>query len=955
MIKVLNNDSGKIEDIEDGGLPDLIGSGKVSVLKGQELEFEDTDGQRRVVPSEQVFDALDAGFKHVPQKQVQHEELVKESADQPFLAAGVSGLSGLTLGLSNQILAKSGIVSPEKLKALEEGNPIISTGSEIAGGIAPLFFTGGTGLAAKVAAATPAALVERAGIAAAMKAAPLTGKILSKTASKITKDVVDNAVKYGAGSAVEGALYGLGNLINEDALGDAEFNAENALAAMGSNALLGGAFGAGAGAGVAMIGAGARGVRQQYNSLRKKMVDSIDDTEIRKEVLAKLSNEESADELMKKLGASPDELADKMDLEKAGERLGVPLTPGMKEGGVYAGLEGSLAKEPSIGGILTRKEIDKTYKALDDIQELILKDAGDVDALTIGTNAKNGIKAKISEEIEPASLLYEELKGQTADLPITESLKERFKTLRGKDAYSRIYEQGQKFIDNVDNLENYADVSNYRTFIGKELSKAQRAGDGNAVEFFGGLYDNLTTLRTNAIKYNMKAKPFISKQTQITDLLDAQELADKMYRETHQKYEYLGELLGVKSRNMSNLMDKIDDIDDRVLSEKVLNLKKLDEVKMFQTHFPEISDLARAKKLNDMKTKSMTDGVFSPKKFKTILNKMDDVDLQILAPHIKDFKQIKADYSKIVDNLPPNIGPSGTPQGLSFQNMFQIPYQTKEAVRYAIYRSGPNSMLGQMLNNVPLTGSIEKASNKGKKNISDTVDAFFKKSSDLSIKSINRIITGQDLGDKEIKRIEDKMEMYQRSPEEIVDNFTRNNKQLYNAAPKTSESLQAKIMNAAQFLSSKIPKKQVTPFDDATISRSELLKFKNYVDAVENPYKVLDTIKSGYVAPEYMEAFSAVYPKMAEAVKEEFTARLPEFKNLTEKQKADLTKILGIDARKAYSPAGFQTLQGISSEGVNKDLSNAQPKQSKVPVTAAKNIGQSNRSQSGLDRVLYRK
>lgn len=139
MIKVLNNDSGKIEDIEDGGLPDLIGSGKVSVLKGQELEFEDTDGQRRVVPSEQVFDALDAGFKHVPQKQVQHEELVKESADQPFLAAGVSGLSGLTLGLSNQILAKSGIVSPEKLKALEEGNPIISTGSEIAGGIAPLF------------------------------------------------------------------------------------------------------------------------------------------------------------------------------------------------------------------------------------------------------------------------------------------------------------------------------------------------------------------------------------------------------------------------------------------------------------------------------------------------------------------------------------------------------------------------------------------------------------------------------------------------------------------------------------------------------------------------------------------------------------------------------------------------------------------------------------------------
>lgn len=955
MIKVLNNDSGKIEEIEDGGLPGLIDSGKISILKGQELEFEDNDGQRRIVPSEQIFDALDAGFKHVPQKQVQHEELVKESADQPLFAAGVSGLSGLTLGLSNQILAKSGIVSPEKLKALEEGNPIISTASEIVGGVAPIFLTGGAGLAAKVAAATPVALAERAGMAAALKAAPLTGKILSKTASRVTKEVVENAVKYGAGSAVEGSLYGLGNLINEDALGDAEFNAENALAAMGSNALLGGAFGAGAGAGVAMIGAGARGVKQQYNNIRKKMVESIEDTDIRKEVLAKLSNEESADEIMKKLGASPDDLADKMELQKASERLGVPLTPGMKEGGVFAGLEGSLAKEPSIGGILTRKEIDKTYTALDDIPKLILKDAGDVDNLTIGVTAKNGIKAKISEDLEPASLLFQDLDPKTADLPITESLKSRFKTLRGKDNYEKIYEQGKKFIDRIDNLETYADVSNYRTFIGKELKKSQVAADDNAVEFFGGLYDNLTTLRQNAIKYNFQARPFVSKQTQITDLLEAQMLADKMYRDTHVKYEYLGDLLGIKSKNMRNLIDRLDDIDDRVLAEKIFNLKKLDEVKKFQTHFPEIADMSRAKALNDLKNKSMTDGVLSPKKFKTILNKMDDVDLQILAPHIKDFKQIKADYSKIVDNLPPNIGPSGTPQGLSFQNMFQIPYQAKEAFRYSVYRSGPNSMLGQMANGIPLTGAIEKASNKGKKSISDAVDAFYKKSSDLSIKSINRIITGQDLGEKEIKTIEEKMELYQQSPEELVSNFTKNNKQLYGAAPKTSEALQGKIMNAAQFLSSKIPKKQVTPFDDGTISRSELLKFKNYVDAVEDPYKVLDTIKAGYVAPEYMEAFSAVYPKMAQAVKEEFTARLPEFKNLTEKQKADLTKILGIDARKAYSPIGFQTLQGISSQGVQKDLSNNQPKQSKVPISAAKNIGQSGRAQSGLDRVLYRK
>lgn len=953
MIKVLNNDSGKIEEIEDGGLPDLINSGKVSILKGQELEFEDNDGQRRIVPSEQIFDALDAGFKHVPQKQVQHEELVKESADQPLFAAGVSGLSGLTLGLSNQILAKSGIVSPEKLKALEEGNPIISTASEIVGGVAPLFLTGGTGLAAKVAAATPVALAERAGMAAALKAAPLTGKILSKTASRVTKEVVENAVKYGAGSAVEGSLYGLGNLINEDALGDAEFNAENALAAMGSNALLGGAFGAGAGAGVAMIGAGARGVKQQYNSLRKKAADIIDDPELKQQINAKITLDSQVDDYFKKKGVDTDELADRIELERAAERTGVTLTPGMLEGGLKAELEGSLAKSKSIFGDMTKKEVGKTYEGLEQIKDVMLKDAADVDPMTLGSRAKEGISAKITEELEPAKYLYEDLKPifQQTKVPEPELLS--YISELGEDFLNRVTGDGETWLRKLSRVETIDDVSKLRSLVGSDL----RTYGLKATEksYLGELYDKMTKLRNDAIEQNLKGKPFISKGVQVQDTKDALQLADSIYKTTHDKYDFLKKHLGIKSNNMDELMGKLEELSEKDISDKILNLRNPKMADQFQTYFPEIYDLARARRLQEIANKSTTKGQFSPATFYSNVKKLDQNDLKILFPHIKDPKQLLKDYETIVNKLPPLTNPSGTAYELALQGMFTLPYQAKEALRYAVYKSGPNSVVNQLTNMIPLTGSIEKAANKGKKSISDAVDAFYKKSSDLSIKSINRIITGQDLGDKEIKKIEDKMELYQQSPEELVNNFTKNNKQLYGAAPKTSEALQGKIMNAAQFLSSKIPKKQVTPFDDGTISRSELLKFKNYVDAVEDPYKVLDTIKAGYVAPEYMEAFSAVYPKMAQAVKEEFTSRLPEFKNLTEKQKADLTKILGIDARKAYSPMGFQTLQGISSQGVQKDLSNNQPKRSKVPVTAAKNIGQSGRAQSGLDRVLYRK
>ena len=954
MIKVLNYQTGKSEEIDDGGLPELLNSGKYTVLKNQNFEFEDLDGNRKIVPSEQIYDALDAGFKYVPVKQVQKEELIQESADQPLLAAGVAGLSGLTLGLTDQILTASGATTPEKLDALREGNPLISVGAEVAGAVAPAVITGGGSLAAKALKYTPAGLAELASAKIAAKAAPLAGKLLSKTTSSVTKDVVENAVKFGAGSAVEGALFGTGKLISEDALGNAEFNAESALATMGENALLGGAFGSVTGGAIGMAGAGAKAVKRQFSELQKKVIGSIDDKVMQKEIIEKISNEQTAEELLDKLKASADDIADKVELQKASERLGVPTTPGMREGGVYAGLEGSLAKEPSIGGMLTRKEVQKTYDALETIGNLIAKDAADVDAATLGITAKNGIKAKISEELEPFSLLFEEIKDRSQDLPITDSLKKRFKTTLSDLPYVRVFDQGSKYIDQVDNLLNYQDVSNYRTFIGNEIAKAQRAGDKNAIEFFGTLYDNLTTLRTNAIKYNLKAKPFIKKEMQIEDLLQAQEFADKGWRETHLKYEYLGDLLGIKSKNMQNLMDRISDIDDRVFVEKLLNLKKIDEVEKFQTHFPEIADLARAKRLNELKNKATFEGKFSPKKFVKVLEGLDNTDFKILAPHINNPAQVKKDFIKIANNLPPNIGPSGTPQGISFQDMFQVGYQAKELLRYMAYRSGPNGMLGQMVNGFPVLGAVEKSSNKAKINISNAVEKFFKKSATLSVKTLNRIITGQNLTDEDIKKTESKIEYYEKSPDEIINNFLKNNKGLMVNAPNTAEQLQGKVIAAVQFLKTKLPKKDPSIFNDNQVSRSELLKFKNYVDAVEKPYLVLDSISNGYIAPEYMEAFSVVYPAMSEAIKQEFVARIPEFKDISEKQKAELVKILGVDSRKAYTPSGFSVLQGISGSGVQKDLTKSVAPQTKIRSNKVSSMEQSKRTQSGLERVLYR-
>ena len=114
-----------------------------------------------------------------------------------------------------------------------------------------MLFSGGSSLLAKGAQIGGAGVVTAAKGAAALERLSAKGlqKIVGdKIKKKIAKDVLIKGVSKGAGSAVEGALYGTGQLISENALGNKEFNAENVLAAGKEGALWGGLIGAGFGA-----------------------------------------------------------------------------------------------------------------------------------------------------------------------------------------------------------------------------------------------------------------------------------------------------------------------------------------------------------------------------------------------------------------------------------------------------------------------------------------------------------------------------------------------------------------------------------------------------------------------------------------------------------------------------------------------------------------------------------
>lgn len=209
--------------------------------------------------------------------------------------AGALGASrGLSVGLSDPAyIAMAKAIGGEeaaqetrrKLEGYKKEHGVVSTGAEVAGAIAPLFATGGASAAVeageagrlgaaavegaeaastatkaaegasalgKIANATPTALVSRAGTAVEKATSELVGKGLAAiagegSASTVAK-VAQKALSKGAGASIEGALYGAGNQISEDALGDRELAADKMLAAVGHGALFAGGIGVGLGA-----------------------------------------------------------------------------------------------------------------------------------------------------------------------------------------------------------------------------------------------------------------------------------------------------------------------------------------------------------------------------------------------------------------------------------------------------------------------------------------------------------------------------------------------------------------------------------------------------------------------------------------------------------------------------------------------------------------------------------
>ncbi len=213
-------------------------------------------------------------------------EREKKFGGRPVEAFAGRAASAATLGLSSQILKGLG-VSPERLSEVPERSPVAAGLGTVAGIAGPMLATGGTSALAEgaVEGGTLAAQATRAARIAAesspLNIASKAGRAVehftadalkSRVRSKAAREILSKATGVGA----EGAILGEGALVDENALGKADLNAENIIASGGAGALLGAGFGTVLGTAQASIPLASKAIEPLANKLKGFAADFTD-------------------------------------------------------------------------------------------------------------------------------------------------------------------------------------------------------------------------------------------------------------------------------------------------------------------------------------------------------------------------------------------------------------------------------------------------------------------------------------------------------------------------------------------------------------------------------------------------------------------------------------------------------------------------------------------------------
>ncbi len=210
---------------------------------------------------------------------------------------------------------------------------------------------------------------------------------------------------------------------------------------------------------------------------------------------------------------------------------------------------------------------------------------------------------------------------------------------------------------------------------------------------------------------------------------------------------------------------------------------------------------------------------------------------------------------------------------------------------------------------------VERAVKKFNKKMNQSVDSFVNNS---SIRPVMPIIAATSEDEMRENYKKDKV-VFNRSEQEIIEDFAAKNGDLYEIMPEDGAILQDTAIRAEMFLNSKFPRpKNASPFyEDYQPPTSDLRRFERYKAFVGKPENILKELSVGMVTPEAKEVLTNVYPKMYKQIEYEVIEKMYK-QPLTQAKRQQLNQLFNLDTVSYMRPSGVKILQA-SAKGLRDD------------------------------------
>ena len=848
MAQLINNMSGTMEDVPQENIMPSLQANTHSLPVGQDVPMIHQDGSMANIAPHDIKQAMNEGYSIPTSPQLleaQNQVKYGEGLANEAIAGIAGGAEMATLGASN-VLAR-GVMSKT---AFDAYNQILdrNPGARLAGGAVGIYLDPFAAAAGVARVAKAAETATEAVLAAKASSSPAIQGIL-KLAPKVI------------GSAVEGAIYGGDQAVNEQVLGDTRTLGE----ALVANSLMG----AGIGASFPILGAGlkfgAKNISETVGNTYKKLLgDGIGSDGI--------------------FGKAVDKIASSLGLSKEGDWLATLKVRDMPDG-VLNTIKSEIKKVGDEMVVHYDEQLDK-YKAT--LKEAPVEDyvnsAKFVDGMVSETardlRDMKGATGKVGAAAANLEKLSSELQNDIPKIKSSEKLFERLSSVA--DATKKLATEFKGTPDIAEHLVKLSDniIADLHD-VGVQ-SLPQQQATLKTVKFDD--YSSRIEIQSNGKKVgemllerNQDTNAMKIGSINIKPEFTARGLAKSAIRQAAEQYGQL-EIPSTISKYSEGLFKSMQaeghiapgSLLDAIAAGKAAGIGEKTGVNQWQNaarpsvkvaslrqaFYDSWSELQAALKDKELSLGNLREKLESNQKFGDLFSKHLNLDAS-QATNIpnKDFIDTFERVKSLADTKAASEANFGFGAGAGKQMLALTGFNTGHPVFAAA--AGVAAGLQNPYKIAKVLAGLEKTGNLAKQTLEKATTAIFNSKIVGQTKIVAEVMTIRDLNDdrKHLANTSD--------PQAMMDQMANATVHIHEIAPNTSQSAQNTLLRAHQFLQTKLPSNQTDLFGNERIpTQAEINKFYKYKTLVENPMSAMEHIKNGTITPEVMETLHAVYPDM---------------------------------------------------------------------------------------------